>query len=79
MVTYKTTKTTYGAARHSTPEEESDNDKISLDLKPHLTGHPGCAEVSEGSVEFDPDETKMEAGLGWKCSVNSIYKEPVIV
>ena len=47
---------------YSTPEEESDNDKISLDLSPHLTRHPGCAEVSEGSVESDPDETKMEPG-----------------
>ena len=43
-------------------EEESDTNYISLDLLPHLTRHPGCAAVLEGSIVSDLDETGKEPG-----------------
>ena len=45
-----------------TSEEGSDTNNISLDLSPHLRRHPGCAGVSEGSIESDLDETGVEPG-----------------
>ena len=43
-------------------EDNSDTNNISLDLSPNLTRHPGCAAVSEGSIESEPDEAGKEPG-----------------
>ena len=79
---------------YSTPEEESDNDKISLNLSPrHDTlAVLRCLRDPLNPTQMRPRWSQVErmiygcwlllnliAGLGGKSAVNSIWKEPVVV